>query len=532
MRVSRGDGTMECRKSTHVFCTRRLLLWAWLPVIGLLSSTASGQQISSDYAEVQELVAAPAPVPDPLTCPPPDGTRPDPTLVNTDPFVMDRFGLRKVLAHLIRRGGATHQTPVALYQQLWDTLETRSEAKFSGPHCDDLETPSINGFPIECRRIEADLKDSDPSLFVPVALTNRFDLAPADGANCGEYRIVYAMRPFTDVDRNFIIFEGLLLNPTPRRGLEGCRPVVNFWESLTNYNVRTPRGKLLLANALDNFYFNGLPGFAPVLEPTNLGLSPNGAPSEGRVRTNLFGNAPTWQLREHRMARACEHERCQLYFDPAPVADNPFPALFDGSNPAPEAADFQSEFISQVENLANDDMNLISMDVDERFYAGQSTSTVPTDGSLFDGYLEHAINGVINGSLGFYFDIANELSRIGRTDLSPFDITVRATTQSCAGCHNITRLTPLSFDGAGGPVWPDTRPLGFVHIDEEGFLSPALWCTFLPFRKSTLDTFYRSRPKPCTSGKCSTVVRPPGARALRRNQLEHMTVSGRRRGAE
>jgi hypothetical protein len=28
---------------------------------------------------------------------------------------------------------------------------------------------------------------------VPTALANRFDLAPRSGADCGEYRIVYAM---------------------------------------------------------------------------------------------------------------------------------------------------------------------------------------------------------------------------------------------------------------------------------------------------------------------------------------------------
>ena len=33
--------------------------------------------------------------------------------------------------------------------------------------------------------------------FFPVALFNRFDLAPEDGAHCGEYRIVYAMHDGT-----------------------------------------------------------------------------------------------------------------------------------------------------------------------------------------------------------------------------------------------------------------------------------------------------------------------------------------------
>jgi hypothetical protein len=37
------------------------------------------------------------------------------------------------------------------------------------------------------------LKNSPASSFAPVALFNRFDLVPADGAHCGEYRIVCAM---------------------------------------------------------------------------------------------------------------------------------------------------------------------------------------------------------------------------------------------------------------------------------------------------------------------------------------------------
>src|SRR5690349_16811 len=68
-----------------------------------------------------------------------------------------------------------------------------------------------------------------PPQYVPLALTNRFDLAPANGANCGQYRAIYARRTNVETDRLHIIFEATLPNPDPAAGLAGCRPVAEFW---------------------------------------------------------------------------------------------------------------------------------------------------------------------------------------------------------------------------------------------------------------------------------------------------------------
>jgi hypothetical protein len=496
--------------------------------VALIPSLAAADSNTASTSTVYE-ITAPEPAVDPASCPPPDGTRPDPTLVNTDEFVLARFSLERVFSQLVKLAGVQRQTATELYQQLWDSMDTSASAKFRGPHCDDSDPPSVNGFPIECPRPEVTLKDSKPSRLVPVALTNRFDVAPADGLNCGEYRIVYAMKPFTEADRNFIILEGVMPNPRPNRGLSACRPIVDFWESLAFYDVTRRSGRDTLADALEWFYFKGIPGFGPVVEPTHLGLSGRGradGPNGGQVRTNMFVSGTTWQLREFHLGKECRGRSCRLEFQPAAVGNNPFPPLFDSSNPDPLAAQFQGEFISQVESLSNDDVNLISMNLDDRFNAGQSTST-----GFNDAYLTQAIIGVLNKSFTFTNALQSELLRIGRTDITPFDITARATTQSCAGCHKIADGTPLSLDGAGGPVWPVSRqPDGFVHIDENSFLSPALWCTFLPFRKSILDGFYRSPAQQCGSSPCFTFVgRHPGSHR-RGPRMTELTISGKRFG--
>ena len=526
--LERGERRPQKHAGRSPFRCKLLLESLLLGLAALTISGASRAQSTTSSEPAVTEITAPDPVVDVNTCPPPDGTRPDPTLINTDDFVLSRFSLERVFSHLVKLANVQRQNGSELYQQLWDSMDTKANAHFHGPHCDDTEPPSINGFPIECPRPEVSLKDSKPGLMVPVALVNRFELAPADGLNCGEYRIVYAMKPFNENDRNFIILEGVMPNPYPRRGLAACRPIVDFWESLAYYDISRPSGRDTLADALEWFYFKGMRGFGPVLEPTHLGMSGRGGyggPNGGQIRTNMFVSGTTWQLREFRLNRECKGRSCRLEWNPVAVGRNPFPPLFDASNPDPMAAEFQGEFISQIESLSNDDVNLITMNLDERYNAGQSTST-----GFNDGYLVQAINGVVNGSFTFVNAIQTELTRLGRPDISPFDITVRATTQSCAGCHQITTLSPLSFDGAGGPVWPAPRPGGFVHIDEDRFLSPALWCDFLPFRKSILDGFYRSTAQQCTSYPCFTFVgRHPRSHRWWSKPGE-FTVSGKRFG--
>jgi len=488
---------------------------------------ASGAAATFEPGPIQQLkVSRIKPVfPGPLLlCPPPDGTRPDPTLVNTDPFVLSRFPLGRVYKQLVSLAGAS-TSPTALYQQMWDTLDVNAGAKFpAAPHCDDAAPPSINGFPIDCPRPEAVLKNSPASSFAPVALFNRFDLAPADGAHCGEYRIVYAMRSGA-AGRNFIIFEGILPNPNPRCGLEACRPVVKFWENLASHDPTTAVGQAALADGLDAFYFKGLPGFSPVVHPDHYGVKGGGGygqRSGGQIRTNMFVDFREWQLREFHLVPRCTRLSCELALQPVTVKTNPFHEMFNELEPAPDprAPAFRSIFPFQAGTLANDNVNLISMDMKDTFNAGQSTSQDPAEHyetQLLLGAVPNAFSTAIDAQLG----------AVGRPDLTAGDAARRATTQSCAGCHELSNNQKLG--GKVNPTWPPSRR--FVHVDEASFLSKALWCAFLPHRKGILDGFAVSPPRICMDDRIlePLIVAEPDL-PLPPIELPDLTVAGKAAG--
>jgi hypothetical protein len=453
----------------------------------------------------------------PASCPPPDGTRPDPTLVNVDPFVLVRFPLERVYRQLVTLSSTHAPTPLELHEQIWDTLGTRASASFVAPHCDDNTPPSINNFPIECPRAETVLKTTAASVFSPVALVNRFDLAPADGGHCGEYRIVYALTSGAN-GRNFVIFEGILPNPNPGCGLDACRPIVNFWQSLASFDPSTAAGAQSLADGLDNFYFKGLPGFEPVVHPKHYGAGGGGGyqRSGGQVRTNMFVSAPlapqAWQLREFHLVERCIGSQCKLVLDPVTVKNNPYHEMFNVLAAAPDARapSFRAAFPAQTPSLANDDINMIGMTIDDTFNAGRSTAQDTAQDYAFQlaqGAPPNAFSSAIDSAL----------ASIGRTDLSASNVAERASTQSCAGCHQLS--TGANLGGNLHPTWPFSR--GFVHIDERSNLSQALWCEFLPFRKSILDAFFQSPVR-----TCGTPDQPPPLVVIcKRDRLPAVPIS-------
>jgi hypothetical protein len=503
-----------------------------LHVQSSLSAQAADAVATTASDDVVQIDPA-TPPPSAATCPPPDGTRPDPTLINTDAFVLQRFPLQRVYKQLLTLAHVNAPNAVEIFQQMWDSMDRKASAKFAAPHCDDESPPNINGFPLECPRPEISLKDAQPQSFIPVALVNRFDLAPANGANCGEMRMVYAMTPFEEKNRNLIIFESTLPNPNPSCGIDACRPVVQFWENLATLDATSPSGRAELAERLEQFYFRGLAGFGPVIAPERYGLgstdnSYRKQEPVGQIRTNMFVSGTLWQMREFRLDRSGRGRSSRLLLRPAVLANNPFPPLFDSSNatPDPRAPEFQASFPDQIAGLANDDVNLIAMDIDPRYLTAQSTSSL-----LSDDYEIQLQNSAPDA---FSAAIDTELARIGRTDLSALDIAERATTQSCGGCHQLAVGLPLSMDGTGTPVWPNSRPGGFVHIDENGFLSEALWCEFLPFRKSVLDGLYRSKPQACApqskthpGGPRRVVVSQRPLALIRAIEAWRLTVSGK-----
>src|SRR5262249_50196828 len=147
--------------------------------------------------------------------------------------------------------------------------------------------------------------NQDGQHFKPTALANRFDLAPKSGADCGEYRIVYAMVDGPPQNgRAFLILEGRLPNPTPSQGLAGCAPVADFWAQLSTDPAPASR-----ASKLDRFYFTGILGFAPVVDAAHYGLTTTNVttngPRKGQIRTNMFVNRQQWNLREFQLTKPC-----------------------------------------------------------------------------------------------------------------------------------------------------------------------------------------------------------------------------------
>lgn len=397
------------------------------------------------------------------------------------------FSFQKVLNKIISTGASgSGQTALQLYQQMLDT--------FDKPPC----TGTINGFPVDCPRPEGALGATDPfsagktGFMHPVALVNRFDLAPSNGANCGQYRIVYAVDTNLlppGVSRFLMILEAVLPNPVPSQGLAACLPVAQFWDNLSAPGITTTQ----FAADLDTFYFKGIaglpgnPAFPPVVTAQAYGI---GAPSNtntGQIRVNML-STEQWQLREFTLSQSCTTggdggTACTLAGNNTFVKNNPFGGLFQTSG---DANGFQAEFIKQVKSLASSNINLIGMKTPNVDNAGQSSEQDDTNDYSCNAGFTRASGDFLCGSFSQNTSLASaiqtELTAIGST-LTPTDILQRATTQSCAGCHELSPGTSLG----GGLTWPQSE--GFTQVNESGFQSVALTGTFLPFRSKVLTRF-------------------------------------------
>jgi hypothetical protein len=427
----------------------------------------------------------------------------DKSIMVTESETLGHFSLQAVLDQVVATSGDSSLTALGLYQQLLDTLNDTANGVTSGPHCDtsDPANPNINGFPIQCPRQEGILAQSNPftqgqedSMF-PVAVSNRFDLAPANGANCGQYRVLFAKNSGLDSgdDRFFLIFEAVLPNPSfvddGQSHIAGCTDVASFWADLSK-DTPTARG-----NKLSTFFFTGLKaqGFAPVIQASNYGFGNGGGTNTGQIRANMFmffvGNQD-WQLREFRLSQTCSGSSCTVVANNTLVQDNPFGLLFAPGQKL--SASFQKNFLTQVPALAGANssdgftvINSIGMATPGEYGAGESDEQ--DQSTVYDEQGE---------TTTFLQKITNELATIGRSDLTADNILNRATTQSCAGCHEVAVSPPPGFVplflGPGSLTWPPANFGGFVQVTETSQLSPALTFFFTPFRLQTLVNFLTS----------------------------------------
>lgn len=337
----------------------------------------------------------------------------------------------------------------------------------------------------------------------PIALFNRFDLAPQDGSHCGEYRIVYGRYPNSTFDRFLLIFEAVLPNPNPGAGLAGCMPVALFWHGLSD-PAMTPATR---AAALANFYFVGLPGFDPVVTHANYGVP------LGQVRSNMFRSQP-WMLREWRTSfngggqpvfvvdTDKQNPLAEFYSE---NSSHPNPSLF-----ATEQVAFRGDFLSnQLPFLTNgvvpvsvsarcDVVNGVGSAFPDRFNEFQGDSQFGTDTPL-----TIAAGGTMPAAI---------TTALGASPLTATHVLNRAGTQSCGGCHQFSNGVALGFS----QTWPSSA--GFVHVSEQGAappalapLSQALTECFLPARRLILQNFVCSGAPAPDAGVVDTGVGSPDA---------------------
>lgn len=464
------------------------------------------------------------------------------------------FTLRRTLQKLANdvAASAPGTTPETIFKQFWDTQnDTANQETVGNPHCSD-NNGKINGIPLNrCPRPEgieasgapADIVNRIDNDYRPIALVNRIDLADQGWKNCGEHRIVYGKN--TNI-KNLIIFEAVLPNPKPGCR-SGCRDVTEFWVDLSSDSAPASR-----AAKLENFFYNGLPGFRPVVHTSHYASgvsSVYGGSGSGQIRTNQFlfraGMPPTvWTLKEFKTLLSCAGGTCDYDFFPVSVKGNPYGVLWNRdiatgaatptapfentyATPIPGiaalATDFQGDVIAQVTAalLANPDINSITYQVEPNKNSAESQSQNPT----FDHY-PNQFAGAADAT--FRTNLNAVAAGFGLTGAQ---VVNRAMAVSCAGCHlpNGFGLTNANAIGPG-MSWPSA--LSFVHVDTplvsiaghagfdptqfggntQGFnISPALLTTFLPARRNSLTNLANQEVCDCVRKPAGPSVLSPSA---------------------
>jgi hypothetical protein len=415
------------------------------------------------------------------------------SLVLTHPNDLQGFGLERVLQTLIDRSGATGISPTSLYRQWFDTQNAKPGLVVAdAPHCDDFMTdgkPSFNGFPRRCPTPEGALATSDPFAtrdYSPIGITNRFDLTPVDGSNCGQYRIIYANTTRHIPAMLHLIFEAVLPNPNPAAGVEGCRAVAQFWADLSNVDSDTERNA-----RVQRFFFDGIDGFAPALRPEHF------VAGAGRIRTSQQEpNAPSGIPRFYQFQ--LQRSGSRLLVVPGLLENTPYATLYNAAINHPLGAEYRQFFISQIATLAIRDVNGFFDHIPERYLLHESH---PEDQPLAFSSLGGFNRGISTaGGVGFNGAIAAEIQRTG-SSISVNDVLARADTQNCNGCHS------------GGVAVGEgvVFPFGFfgTHVDEaqqrleDGiarfWVSGALLKVFAPHRAQILSDFLAGKPLPVHS---------------------------------
>ena len=408
----------------------------------------------------------------------------------TDLSILDNgFQLNRVMSYIVAGSGTSG---AQLIRQMFDTQNPRpGMADSLAPHCDDFlagGAATFNGFPRRCPTPEASIASMVVNLdaFRPLAIINRFDMVPADGSNCGQYRIIYSGHLSASTVN--LIFESVLPNTHPEQGLAGCKAVAQFWADLSSVDSVVER-----RFRLEKFFFGGIDEFEPAVQASHYT-----AASGGGIRSRQLASAPTRRVRAYqfRVDRQCPASGlCALRLVPDMLQNLPYGPMFDAGVDTPVARAFRENFLEQVPTLAINDVNRFRMDVDRQFLVVESD---PVDDFFAFNYAEpFRRSQSTDAGKAFRARIVAKLASVG-SNLTPEDIVARAETQTCAGCH----FVPQSV--GGGLIFPgaiDGTHIGPLARGEEGrqsrwSVSGAMEKVFIPSRMQILREFLQSGKAP------------------------------------
>lgn len=370
----------------------------------------------------------------------PGGLNPRRSLLETNLDAVSMITLEGALSAIERNSGL-EPDPVTLYQRMIDTYASAPNGRIADAgHCGDETTdgvPSLNGYPLACDRLEHQQFDNFNSWF-PLAAVNRVDLAPTDGAHCGQQRLIFSNNFPIGNSRMFMIVEAQIPNPNPGCGVAACRPIADFWASLSTIDDAKERGNRIAQAFLFGTSELSASGFGPFLSIENLGVG------SGSIRTNNFDDF-MWTLREFKVQKDSDRSRVSQF----PVDSAPNGALWNDTQFLAAGEQCRANFLDALGGLLSDNPAEMAFIVDAPCLDAESPN------NFSQSYPTHLSQG--SGA----FRSALEARLLG-TGLTPEDIASRAQfAGSCIGCHSEANGALLG-NGVSAPF-----STGFVHVSEQ-----------------------------------------------------------------
>lgn len=404
------------------------------------------------------------------------------TVLETSQAALSALSLRNTLDAALRNAG--NPTPVSardVYHALIDSYNESPGRTPSGAHCDDEQTngaPSLNGFPLACPRLEGSQFDNIDNWFA-IAFVNRLDLAPADGTNCGQQRIIFANNSTIGNSRMFMILEAQIPNPTPECGLDSCRPIAELWSSLAEVPDPADRGRLLT----EAFLETGAGSIGPFMNANQLG------PHGGQIRTNNF-NDFQWTLREFHLQASPAIVPLQ-----SAVREAPNGQLWNDLSGLAQGESCRQSFLAAVPFLESDNLATLGFPI-----AAQCEDAESPNDFVRQDYAAHLGSG--SG------DFAQEIeARLTTDGLSALDIARRARFGgSCMGCHIESSGSSLGR-GVTAPSSSDfvqiselsTEPCFGANNGQCFQVSEAMRTVFLPHRIDVQRNFLTAAAPACSA---------------------------------